>query len=335
MHARTIQTDPSRTEPSRRAPRSRPRWAGVAVAAAISALAFGATTGSAAAAPAPIEGSANFTFTTLDNEHDPTFNQLLGINDSGVIAGYFGSGEEGHPNKGYLLSQPYGQANYQNENFPHSEQTQVTGLNNSGVTVGFWVDQQGDQIAFDAVNGHGFQSVEHPGTHGKPKVNQLLGVNDNDVAVGFYTSKELNYGYSYDITTRKFHQVSVAEDTNVTAAAINDEGDIAGFATNKDGVTEGFLVRPNSTVIHLDFPGASATTALGVNNGDEVVGNYTDSSGMHGFAWAPGFGFETVNDPNGVNATTINGLNDRGELVGFYEDSSKNTDGLLAVPQEG
>jgi hypothetical protein len=111
--------------------------------------------------------------------------------------------------------------------------------------------------------------------------------------------------------------VSVAEDTNVTAAAINDEGDIAGFATNKDGVTEGFLVRPNGTVIHLDVPGASATTALGVNNGDEVVGNYTDSSGMHGFAWLPGFGFETV------NATTINGLNDRGELVGFYEDSSK------------
>ena len=76
--------------------------------------------------------------------------------------------------------------------------------------------------------------------------------------------------------------------------------------------------------------------ALGVNNGDEVIGrNYTDSAGTHGFAWAPGFGFETVNDPNDVNSTTINGVNDRGGLVGSYEVSAKNTDGLLAIPQEG
>ena len=40
-------------------------------------------------------------FTTLNNQADPTFNQLLGINDQGVIAGYFGSGDTGHPNQGY------------------------------------------------------------------------------------------------------------------------------------------------------------------------------------------------------------------------------------------
>jgi hypothetical protein len=53
----------------------------------------------------------------------------------------------------------------------------------------------------------------------------------------------------------------------------------------------------------------------------------------YGFVWSPGFGFETVNDPNGVGSTTINGVNDRGVLVGFYTDSSGNTDGLVARPQ--
>ncbi len=48
--------------------------------------------------------------------------------------------------------------------------------------------------------------------------------------------------------------------------------------------------------------------------------------------WGPGFGFETINDPNGIGATTLNGVNDRGELVGFYTDSAGNTDGLLATP---
>ena len=32
------------------------------------------------------------TFQTLNNANDLTFNQLLGINDSGVIGGYFASG---------------------------------------------------------------------------------------------------------------------------------------------------------------------------------------------------------------------------------------------------
>ena len=50
----------------------------------------------------------NPTFTTINDPKDPTFNQLLGINNEGKIAGYFGSGmTDGqgvfHPNKGYTL----------------------------------------------------------------------------------------------------------------------------------------------------------------------------------------------------------------------------------------
>lgn len=80
----------------------------------------------------------SYSFQTLNNAHDLTFNQLLGINDEGVISGYFGSGAADHPNQGYLLLPREGF--YINENFPHSKQTQVTGLNNFGVTVGFFSD---------------------------------------------------------------------------------------------------------------------------------------------------------------------------------------------------
>jgi len=289
-----------------------------------------------AAAATPPDGSANYRFTTLDNERDPTFNQLLGINDSGAIAGYFGSGEAGHPNKGYLLRSPYSQGAYMNENFPHSAQTQVTGLNENGISVGFYVDKQGDNFGFDAVKYHGFQTVIFPAKHAKPAVDQLLGINNNGVAVGFYADGAgVNHGYSYNVLTRKFHEIAVSEDTNVTASAINSHGDIAGFATNSQGVVEAFLEPAKGHLVKLNFPGATATEALGVNGGDEVVGNYTSSTGTHGFVWSPGFGFETVDDPAGANSTTINGLNDHGELVGFYTDEAGNTDGLLATPQEG
>lgn len=70
------------------------------------------------AATTPPDVSGSYAFRTLDNQKDPTFNQLLGINNFGVIAGYFGSGKAGHPNKGYVLSPHYAQGNYNNENFP-------------------------------------------------------------------------------------------------------------------------------------------------------------------------------------------------------------------------
>src|SRR5579863_7535741 len=90
----------------------------------------------AASASTLSPASTRYSFQTLNNNHDVTFNQLLGINDFGLISGYFGSGAAGHPNKGYLLEPNH--IAYINENFPGSVQTQVTGLNNTGISVGFW-----------------------------------------------------------------------------------------------------------------------------------------------------------------------------------------------------
>ena len=57
----------------------------------------------AAAGPA-----ARFHFRTLDNRHDRAFNRLLDINNKNQIAGFFGAGGPGHPNKGYRLAPPSG-----------------------------------------------------------------------------------------------------------------------------------------------------------------------------------------------------------------------------------
>jgi hypothetical protein len=127
---------------------------------------------------ATLTAIADYRFGTLDNAKDVTFNQLLGINNSGVIAGYFGSGAAGHPNKGYKLFPPYGQGNYANENFPGSVQTQVTGLNDKGDTVGFWSSMDtasmvNNNFGFYELNGHKFHTVEFPtGDNANPPVNR-------------------------------------------------------------------------------------------------------------------------------------------------------------------
>jgi hypothetical protein len=321
------------------------RVAAATVASGLLATGAVALAGSASASTLSASNATSYRFATHDNTRDLTFNQLLGINDEGVIAGYFGSGAQGHPNQGYLLLPPYGQGGYVNENFPGSVQTQVTGLNNRGVTVGFWssmntASMSNNNFGFVDIDGH-FRNADFPtGSPASPPVDQLLGVNDSDVAVGFYTDANgTNHGYEYNINTARFTRVldPSATGASLTAAAINDRGDVAGLYTNPaTGNTDGFLLS-HGQFTDLAVPGASATMALGVSNSDEVVGTYTVGSGssaqMHGFTWQAGRGFRTVDDPHGMGTTTINGVNDFGQLVGFYVDSAGNTDGFVATPQ--
>ena len=283
----------------------------------------------------------SYGFRTVDNAADLTFNQLLGINDEGVIAGYFGSGAQGHPNMGYLLTA----GGFHPENVTGSVQTQVTGLNDSGVTVGFSssmnnASMTNDNTGFYTTAAQGFRSVSFPTTdNASPPVNQLLGVNDHDIAVGFYTdAKGTNHGYEYDINSGRFTLVTDPGQpaASLTAAAVNNHGDVSGFYTGKGGTTDAYLNTAGGQFTSLAYPGASATQAFGVNGSDEVVGAYTDGSGKsastHGFTWVPGHGFSSVDDPQGIGATTINGVNDRGDLVGFYTDAKGNTDGFTATP---
>jgi hypothetical protein len=316
------------------------KWVGVALAAA-PVIGAGAAANPALATP---QGghSAHYQFQTINNAADQTFNQLLGINHNGLIAGYFGSGAMGHPNKGYLLSLRHGAPSYQNENWPESTQTQVTGLNDHGVTVGFWstmntANQMNDNRAFVSDRGY-FIDGDYPTDNpAAPPVDQLLGVNDHNVAVGFYDDGSGNtHAYMFNIKHNQFSELTPAGITNPTAAGINNRGDIAGFGTDaSNGQVVGFLLRRGGQVTTLNVPGSSMTQALGVNDGDEVVGTYQVGTGSnataHGFTWTPSHGLETVDDPNGVG-TTINGVNDKGQLVGFYTDSGGNTDGLLATP---
>jgi probable HAF family extracellular repeat protein len=283
---------------------------------------------------------ADLSFETLDDQKDPTFNQLLGINNDGVIAGYFGSGTPPtvHPNKGYTLSFPYGQGNYTNENFLGSQQTQVTGINNDNVTVGFWADFAGDNFGW--VNQHGvFTDVIDPNALNKAAngmtTEQLLGVNDHDEAVGFWTDAAgNNHGFTYDIKSHQFTEVNIPGFQSTTTTAINNNGDIAGFVAS--GANDVSFVLEGKQIVWLNGPsGAVSVQALGINNEREVVGSYTDASGAtHGFLYDQSKNtYTTIDDPNGVKGSTAmtvaNGINDKSQVVGFYLDSAGNTDGML------
>jgi probable HAF family extracellular repeat protein len=276
-------------------------------------------------------------FTTLNNTADPTFNQLLALNNDGVIAGYFGSGAPGHPNKGYTLAPPYGQGSYLNENFPGSVQTQVTGINNHNLTVGFWVDGSGNNFGFVDHNGVFTTAVDpNAAAAGGTITEQFLGVNDHNQAAGFYVDGQGNsHGFIYDISKSSFDAINVSGFSSVTATDINDKGQISGFVAN-NGVSEGFFDNHGKITLLAGPNGAVSSQALGLNNKGEVVGSFNDAAGnTHGFVYdVKTHHYQTIDDPNAAGMTVVNGINDKNQLVGFYQDAAGNTDGMLVqLPQ--
>ena len=287
--------------------------------------------------------SVNFNFQTLNNPTDPTFNQLLGINNGGLIVGYFGVGSTPNPNKGYTLVPP---SSYTNENFTNSVQTQVVGVNNnaSPTTVGFWIDGAGNNHGFVDQN-NTFTPVNDPNIPGTGlTVTQLLGVNNNNVAAGFYVDGNGDaQGFQYNIGSQTFTGITLPGSFNAamtTATGINNAGVISGFYVDTQGTTHGFI-DDHGTFTSFDDPGANGNTMfLGLNNTGEVVGSFVDINNVtNGLVYNTlSNTWQTVNDPFSsatpafdVTGTTINGVNDKGQLVGFYSDGT-NVDGFLATP---
>ena len=278
----------------------------------------------------PTTPTPRVAFLTVINPADPTFNQLLGINDGGRVAGYFGSGADAaHPNKGYQVRSDYDRDDFTNENVPGSAQTQVVGINDLGTTVGFSVDGNGANAGF-VLRHNTFTPVVNPAGTASPRFDQLLGVNNQGTAAGFYNDANgASHGYLYQIQTRRFTPVILpVHADSVVATGINDRGDISGFFT-VGKVTSAFLIR-NHHVTVVNLGGRTNTQALGIDNNDQIVGSFVDGNGnMHGFVRSNG-GVKQIDDPHAKGGTVVNGINNRNQLVGFYVDAAGNTDGFIA-----
>src|ERR1700730_3310934 len=108
------------------------------IAAGFSALALLVTTGG-------VQG-ASFSVQNVQFPTDPTFTQLLGINNAGTIAGFHGAVTA----NGFTLTLPN---NFTPQNFPGSAQTMVTGINGAGSTVGIYMDTGGTTHGYTDIFG--------------------------------------------------------------------------------------------------------------------------------------------------------------------------------------
>jgi hypothetical protein len=290
---------------------------------ALTALALIWTTGPAQA--------VTYTFQDIIDPVNPTFTQVLGINDAGTIVGY------GNMTifNGFQLTLP---ASFTRLNVPGATGgTQVFGITANGLTTdGFSVSPTGVNSGF-VHTGTTFTTVDQPGT----AFNQLLGINALGTTAAGYSSTDpagvvgqhaltVSGGPSFTSPTFTDINALLPANFNSQATGVNNSGEVVGFYVNAAGNFVAFM-DVGGTITSFEFPGSLSTQALGVNNLGEIVGDYLDTGGvMHGFL--DNLGAFTTLDPTGSTATTINGINDQGTVVGFFVDATGNTIGVVGTP---
>jgi hypothetical protein len=296
-----------------------------------------------------------YKFATWNHPADAGLTSLQGANGHGVVVGYYGGGPlgrpdgrgaSGQPDRGFLLYPPYGPSNYVNENFPGAAQTEVMGINNLGDTAGVAAAADGDDDGWLYWNKI-WWLIHHPWPCllCQPAPFQLDGVNNAGIGVGDLINPggetvAVKVNHATDAVAR----IAVPGLADTVAAGINNTGSIVGFGTTgaaasrgaaRTGSTFGWLLQ-GGHLTTLQFPGSSYTQALGINDHDEIVGDYRDGSGLtHGFVLLNPLStpqWQTIDDPAAAGSTVVNGVNDTGDLVGSYIDSAGNTNGMLAVP---
>jgi probable HAF family extracellular repeat protein len=172
---------------------------------------------------------------------------LLGINGSGTTAaGYWTHDATGAT--GQLAGIVTGGPSFTSPTFtginhllPSNDNSQATGVNDSGWVVGFYQEGPNSSPVFTGfVDKSGVvSSITVPGSVST----QALGVNDFGEIVGDYT---LSDGDMFGFLDKGgvFNTIDPFGSTAVTANGINDLGQIVGFYTAANGNTNGFITVP-------------------------------------------------------------------------------------------
>ncbi len=270
-----------------------------------------------AAAAGEYVGDAAVTYTTIDYPGAAITN-VTGINSSGVMVGDYSDATYNSPSHGFI----YSNGVFTSFDYPGGESTITGAINDSGVIAGYadihqytasngflyngtrftTVRIQGQTATFveginnagDVVGAYGsfsstkgfelvgkkVQTISPPGV---PFIVFANGINNLGEIVGSATASSVT-GWAYK--NGKFLTLVVPGSSGYTEAlGVNDSGMVVGLYSTT-AAFYGFAML-NGRYVSLAYPGAIETIATGVNNLEEVVGEYQ----LPDFSW---HGFKTT-----------------------------------------
>ena len=137
--------------------------------------------------PREMRLARGWSFSKLNNSNDPTFNQLLGINNRGDVAGFYTG--RGGVTRGFLLG---AHGHLTRLTVPGASSTMAFGVNDQREVVGTYMTGSGSKaksFGFVWSRHFGFRTVNDPHGRGATTLN---GINDAGDLVGFYTDAKGN-----------------------------------------------------------------------------------------------------------------------------------------------
>ena len=240
------------------------------------------------------------------------------------------------------LTSAFAQAvgNYVSFDVPNAINTAVNDINNRGVIVGPFDDENGTHgyMLADGV----FTSIDFPGADATGAV----GINDSGQIVGRFIKNGVDHGYL--LSNGSFSQIDFPGAVATQCHGINANGDIVGryMASRNPGqgggyglfTEHGFLLHANQFT-SIDFPNAGSTDAWKITDDGAIVGDWADnpsvsfgslnSGSLHGYVFSQGEFFSF--DFPGKLGTAPRKVNSSGWMVGGYIDRKIVPHGFIQI----
>lgn len=240
------------------------------------------------------------------------------------------------------LTSAFAQAvgNYVSFDVPNAALTRPTDVNNLGVIVGTFFDQNEIQHGFMLADGV-FTNIDFPGAG----ATAAWGINDSGQIVGWYAK---NGVHGFLLSNGSFISIEVPGAIQTFCHGINKNGDIVGryFSPRNPakgggwGLLEehGFLLHANQFT-SIDFPNAATTDAWKIADDGAIVGDWADNPGvsfgslnsgsLHGYVFSQGQFFSF--DFPGKLGTASRKVNSSGWMVGGYIDRKIVAHGFVQI----
>ena len=190
-------------------------------------------------------------------------------------------------------------------------------INNSGTICGYFITDTEHGFFYDGHNYTQFDVAGSADTH-------LFGENDSGDFVGNYSVGSPPVVAFADLGGT-LTTIAVAGSSITVPFDINNLGQIAGYyaPSTPPFTLSGFFRDADGTfVAPINYPGASGTALLGVNDNGWMSGTWTDNFGIqHGMLFRLPSEFISFDYP-GATQTTFHGINNSQMISGYYIDSA-------------